>query len=267
MSRTILICFLVLYLSFTPVKGGIRYPAAGSNSVALAKGPLTVFLNAGGLSALGEAEFSFAYTPAPFGLSELSDGSFAACIPLRIGALGISLSTFGFDLFRQSSFTLGYANSVADLHVGIGVRYEYFSIQGYGKGGTCCIDLGLLVPLRSWLSIGTSLHNINGGAIGVSREKLPQIFLCGIAFIPREDFSLAFDLEKELLFQISAKVEFEYWIIRQFAIRLGMGDSPRTYTAGIGLRYKGIRFDYRFYGHLDLGTTHTLSLTLSWGDL
>jgi len=262
------ILLLVLLLAqncpggFERTEMGARASAFGNAYVGLADDVWAIFYNSGGLARIKSYQVSFFYSPQPFGLSELSNGSVAAAAPFNFGSLGFALRKYGFELYRELTGTLSYANTFKGVHLGININYNSVTIKNYGSAGTVGIDAGLIVPVIQNFQWGIFIKNLNSPTIGISKEKLPQSFTTGVAYLPISNFTLLLDMEKEINFDLAGRFGFEYWLIDAVALRGGVSDVPTQFSGGVGIRYSLFQVDYAFTTHQELGSTHCFSITI-----
>ena len=264
-SILILLTTRVAFGGFELGDGGARAKALGNAYLGLADDVWSIYFNVGGLASLSKNEVSFFYSPRQFGMSELSYSLGALAIPTGFGVVGLGARRYGFDLYREFSGTISYANTVSGAGIGVSFNYHTVTIRSYGSAGTIGIDIGVLIPVMSQVRWGISAKNINGPTVGSSSEKLPQTFSTGIAYFPIENLSLAFDYQKETRFDASPRFGFEYHPIDAVAFRAGVSDEPSQYSGGLGIRYSAFQVDYAFTAHQELGWTHAASVTISWG--
>ncbi len=254
--------FIPAYGGFEQTGTGARTAALGGAFVGLADDVWAIHSNPAGLSRSSDRTLSFYYSPQPFGLSELRLYSFVGVLPTSLGTFGGSVTMYGYELYKETSFTFGYGSTISGLLWGGALNYRTVSIRNYGSAGTFVFDVGILASLLPFLSVGITAKNINAATIGEVREKLPQSFSLGVSYSPVESATLLLDYQKELGFPASPRAGFEYWIISELAIRGGATDEPAEYSGGIGLRYSVFGIDYAIVTHQDLGLTHSFSLSI-----
>jgi len=262
------IFLIVLVLSET-LNAGFEKTGIGARSAAMSNALVgkaddvwAIYSNVGGLKQLKNYQASFFYSPQPFGMHELSESAIAAAVPFNFGVLGFGIRRYGFELYRELSWTLSYANSVKGICLGVNFNFHTVTIKNYGSANTIGIDVGMLVPVFINFQFGTFIKNINSPTIGVSREKLPQSFTTGVAYIPMNSLTLTLDIEKEINFDLNARFGFEYWIIDALVLRGGATDTPTQFSGGVGVRYSIFQMDYGFTTHQELGCTHGISITI-----
>ncbi len=265
----IILCLLFVngfaFAGFEQTDVGTRAKGMGGASISLTGDVWVMLYNPGALSELRRQEISFLYIPAQFGLKELSSSAASVGWPTSIGAFGLAVRSYGFELYKEFSGTVSYATKIAEIGAGINFNYHSVSIKNYGSAGTLGIDLGFFVQLNDEVRLGSSIKNINAPTIGVAREKLPQSFSFGAGYIPVSNLIIAFDYKKEIGFPSSPKFGVEYRIVDAVAFRCGMSDEPVQFSGGIGLEFSIFKIDYAYSSHEELGPTHSGSVSIVWG--
>jgi hypothetical protein len=189
------------------------------------------------------------------------------------------------DLFHTENDTeygllLSYARETSSrLSLGGNIKILRQSLVGHSSFGVGC-DLGALFHPLSELTLGVRLADVTTTAIswdtGRKESILPTLHL-GAAWT-REikpvrgtvtaglGLSSSFDREKEAS-QFSGgawggelHAGLEYWYARSVAVRVGT-DSGH-FTAGAGLRFRGLGVDYAYLSHEDLDATHRVSASV-----
>ncbi len=233
----------------------------GSGFVAIENDVWSMRFNPAGISSLASLQTSVSYSPQLFGLKELSTSSAASAFPSSLGTIGASVSNFGFDLYREISPTVSFAQQFDDFSFGVNFNYNMLSIQHYGNDATIGIDIGALAIVTENVSIGFSTMNINAPTIAKKKEKLPQTFLLGVAYRPKENILFTTGIEKDVRFKPSTTIGVEYFPIDELALRVGIQDEPSLFNAGFGIHYENFVFDYAASSHQILGLTHYITLT------
>jgi hypothetical protein len=170
----------------------------------------------------------------------------------------------------------------------VGGTFKYFSISGSGTGsveaGTGSgmnIDLGLLYPLNDSATLGINLQNAlspsSGGKITKSSgsvDTLPTILKVGtkLNLVGKEGAIFSTHSTRRLYGNIDYDVYpgssraallhlgGEFWPTNNLALRIGSDNNDLT--AGVGIRFSGIEFNYAYhpYSGIAENTTHYFSL-------
>ena len=260
-----LILFLnsLIYSQYSP---GARQISLANSDAALANDVFSLFSNPAGLAQFNWREVGIYYSPAPFGLTELSNGYVAYHEPFSFSSISVGGMTYGFDLYRESRVVLGYSYNYQNiLFVGATINYHSYSIQNYGSTGTFYLNLGGLVYILDELRWGFAVNNLNRASVADIDDQIPMTFLTGFSFDILRNFSLNFAVEKDIRFYPSVQFGIEYDIIEYLSLRAGTSNDPSRFTAGVGINYSVFSLDYAFFTHQDLGLTHQAGIILSFG--
>ncbi|MGB5528889.1 MAG: hypothetical protein WBQ32_02880 [Ignavibacteriaceae bacterium] len=263
---TLSLLFIFSLLSYSQYNPGARQISLANSDVALANDVFSLFSNPSGLAQLNWREVGVYYSPAPFGLTELSNGYVAYHEPLSFGSVAVGGMTYGFDLYRESKVLLGYSYNYNNIFfTGVAVNYHNFSIKNYGSTGVFYINLGGLVYILDELRWGFLIANINKATVADIDDQIPMVLSTGFSFNILENFSLNFSLEKDIRYNPSVQFGIDYDIIEYLSLRIGASNEPSRFTAGLGINYSIFSLDYAFFTHPDLGLTHQVGIILSFG--
>jgi hypothetical protein len=221
--------------AFEQNEAGARASPLGGAFVGLADNSWAIFYNPAGLARLTHNELSVFYLPQQFGLRELSTTAMTCNYNSKIGAVGFGLRSFGFNLYKEITGTLCYANEFAGADLGVSINYYSLTISSYGNDAAVGVDVGLLLPLSRNLNFGLFARNLNMPAIGKAKEKLLQIFYTGISYSPAENFIFVADYRKEISFAGSFRFGVEYKVFDIASLCIGAANGPPSYLAGIGV--------------------------------
>ncbi len=258
----LLILNSMIYPQYSP---GARQISMANSDVALANDVFSLFNNPAGLAQLNWREVGIYYSPAPFGLTELSNGYVAYNEPFNFGSISIGGMTYGFELYRESKIVLGYSYNYENiLFAGATVNYHTYSIKNYGSTSAFYFNLGGLVYILDELRWGFVVNNLNRASIADIDDQIPIVLSTGFSYDILQNFSLNFALEKDIRFNPSIQFGIEYNIIEYLSLRAGTSNDPSKFTAGLGINYSIFSLDYAFFTHQDLGLTHQAGIILSF---
>jgi hypothetical protein len=261
-----LLSFRITYSQFELLDIGAKPISLGGAFTSLANNSNAVYYNPAGISQLPFREVSFFYSPAPFGLKELANGSVNYVEPTKFGTFGLSAKTYGFELYKEITATLTYANNYnRKIYYGANINYYNLKIQNYGSASTLGIDIGAMAYLTDFLRWGFTAFNLNRPSIGTQKDKLPQVYRTGISVQPRTDLNFVLDVEKDTRYTASVKAGIEYTLYDMIDLRAGIGTEPTKFSGGVGFCYSLFEIDYGFYNHQDLGLTHQGTITINFG--
>jgi hypothetical protein len=168
----------------------------------------------------------------------------------------------------------------------IGGNLKYFSVGGSGSndvvdaadaaGTGVGVDLGVLYPATDYLMLGANYQNAISTQIGKGTDVsdvVPSCLKLGARFaiLGREGKSYTLHRVRKLYANVDYDVMsnglpniphygIEFWPSNNLALRIGADDNEMT--AGIGLRFSGIEFNYAYhpYNGIPDNATHFFSL-------
>ncbi|HMQ80411.1 MAG TPA: hypothetical protein PKE39_07255 [Ignavibacteria bacterium] len=260
------VSFRFTYSQFELIDIGAKPISLGGAFTSLANNSNAVYYNPAGISQIPFREVSVFYSPAPFGLKELANGSVNYVEPTKFGAFGLSAKTYGFELYKEITVTATYSNNYKKkIFYGANINYYNLKIQNYGSASTFGIDIGGLAYLTDFLRWGFAAFNLNRPKIGTQDDKLPQVYRTGVSIQPRKELNFVLDVEKDTRYTASVKAGVEYSLYDMIDLRAGIGTEPTKFSGGVGLYYSIFEIDYGFYNHQDLGLTHQGTITINFG--
>jgi len=219
------------------------------------RGPESVLLNPAGTAGLASASACFS-SAVPFGLKELAVHSFCAAFPLRMGSLGLALSTCGCSLYRESTFAAAWSVRFdGRIDAGIALRSLNLKIERFGSWTGAAVDAAVRISLGDRWSFGFSGTGLNQAAVE-AYSPVPQVTRVGVLHVPAENVVLAAEIEKDFRFPAAFHGGLEWTPFPGFSLRCGFGRSPAQFACGFGLGWKGFGMDYACTLHPVLGTTH-----------
>ncbi|MBI4424499.1 MAG: PorV/PorQ family protein [Elusimicrobia bacterium] len=173
--------------------------------------------------------------------------------------------------FTNSDLKLHFAGAYRPLDwvaAGAGLSFVQDRVDSDSASGVL-FDLG--AKARPWraLSAGLSLQNL-GSSIGGG--SAPTLLRLGVASPVSHFVTLALEYDRAFdsrrnVFSLGG----EYWFHPTFAMRTGfrqsaLGDQGgRRFTGGFGVRLGSVGFDYAFSPLGELGDTHRMSVSYSFG--
>ncbi len=277
-ASVFIISILLVKVSFAQFEFtdiGARPAALNGAFTSVSDNSFAIFYNPSGLGQLKFREVSFFYSPAPFGISELSTTALTYAEPTKIGTFGLGIKSYGFDLYRELTSVVSYGNNYRNkIYYGINLNLYYLNIKNYNSASSFGVDLGAMAQITDFLKWGFFCKNLTGSKIGQSKERIAQVFKTGFMFQARDDIKFILETEKDVKYPFSFKGAFEYSIFIPNAIsnlnsridlRAGVGSEPTNFSAGVGVFLGLFQVDYAFKKHQDLGFTHQGTITINFG--
>lgn len=267
---------------------GARAIGMGEAYVAQADDVSSLYWNPAGLALMIERQASFMYNQM---YQDLKFQNANIGIPLENGAIGASLSYLsygdiaGYDasgasIGNQSAYsavgTLGGAWLGNQWSAGVnlkGIQQKLADVKATGAA----FDIGanVIYPrpvLGGTLRLAGAVRNL-GGDVKFEQQKdpLPMDMKVGLAAVQLLDKKLNFSMDYTKPREDTGYLStgFEYWLVPFLALRAGYlnnKDEGMGMRAGLGIRIKGVSFDYAYAGQGELGMSHRYELSLRFGE-
>ncbi|HRI85207.1 MAG TPA: hypothetical protein PK536_07140 [Ignavibacteria bacterium] len=251
---------------FENTETGARATGLNGAFTSLSNNSLAVFYNPSGLGQLKFREISFYYGPEIFGVSGLSQAALSYAEPTGFGVFGAGVKTFGFELYRELTFILSYGNVVNEkVFLGVSANYYQLSIKNYNSASAFGIDAGAMAYFTDFMKWGFTAKNLSGSTIGISKEKIPQVYRTGFTFQPLSELLMILEAEKDVKYPLTFRTGFEYSVYDIADLRTGISTEPVSFSAGIGLNYRMFQIDYTVNNHQELGISHHGSVSINFG--
>ncbi|MEE8638576.1 MAG: PorV/PorQ family protein, partial [Candidatus Margulisiibacteriota bacterium] len=251
----------------------------GEAYVALADDSSSIFWNPAGLAKMNFPEILYMHNQ---WFIDISQRYFDVAYPADFGTFGVSYSLLdsgdiqGYSATgsieaafkaQDSALTFAWARKVNDkLSFGLGLKSISETLEN-NRATAVALDLGILYDLNYKLSFGAAVQNVGQPLKFDSEETpLPQTYRAGLGYRDRifsQDFSLGLDFIKsgDSAFSMNAGMEY---LIRNF-LALRAGSSKSGLRAGVGIKVAYFSLDYAYLSQNDLGATHQVSMSYSFG--
>jgi len=266
LKKILLILLVFCVKIFGQIQPGAKQISLSHSDIALASDAYALFNNPAGLSQQNWREISIYYSPSPFGINKLANGSAVYHEPTKFGSIAIAYTNYGFELYKENVLFVSYSKRLfKDLFLGVTLSYKNISIKNYGSDNTLILLIGGLAYLTNQLRIGFVINNINRGSIGSEDNQIPITFNFGISYNLIQELSINAALQKEIDMDTSIRIGIDYQIIKYFNLRMGAMNKPSSFSAGFGINYSIFEIDYALFNHQDLGFTHQIGVTLQFG--
>jgi hypothetical protein len=274
---------VVARAAFEDIEISPRVRAMGGSWAALSGDPFAAFHNPAGLAWARGLSGAASYVR-PFGYDFSSQSALAgtARLPEPLGAASLGVRRFGVDYRDQSltrELTLSLAHGLrlrSDLQseVAVGWAMQVYhldygpSVSGIDPGSASAVGIGLGAEavLRERTRVGFHVLNLNNPRIGTrDHEELRRRLSLGVSYAPYPGVQTVLDLSNELGEAVQYRGGTEFEMAEFLWLRAGVSTEPSTFTAGLGLRWAGVTFDYGFStGGGVLDETHQFGLAFTW---
>lgn len=289
-----------IYLNdFMELGVGARALGLGNAFVGLADDATSVYWNPAGLSRLKKPEL-FLMNSNDFN-GEITLNAGALGYPLKSAAVGVGLymiecpeipltdttkttdSTESGEIIDTGIINatdyIGYLSYVRSFNsLGLGINLKYILRNwGFTTASGVQLDIGLSSEFKG-INYGINIVNLLGTPISYSdsfdiKDNVPMLIRYGVAlkhsfYFSQVAFCLGFDTSPEERvcefpsLHTDTYLGFEYWWKQQVALRLGADRG--NITLGCGIAYQGLKLDYAFKFHNDLGVVKRLSGSINF---
>ncbi|CAG0965254.1 MAG: hypothetical protein HND27_03840 [Bacteroidetes bacterium] len=262
------ILFLVLFFSARTLFAGNSFYLLGARSLGM--GGASVSLsdfwstenNQAGLGFLKDVGGGLYYENR-FGIKEMSIKAGAFAYPLKSGALGISVSSYGFNLYNENKAGISYGQRFSEKF-SAGIQLNYVSTQlgeNYGKRQSFTGAVGIMAKLSNELTLAAHLYNPTRTKLSdYNNEKIPTIMRIGLMYTFSEKVILTADVDKNIYEKPIVKSGIEYHPIPILYFRMGIATNPTQNNFGVGIQTKELRIDIATGYHSKLGFSPAVSL-------
>lgn len=233
---------------------------------AIGPGPTSLFYR-GGISAGSGYLRSFNY-------ADFDQLSAWASVPVdKIGRFSAVVGNFAVEeLSTETSLSLGYTRSVfSDIHteLDVAVRGGFYSLsfgksiggRDLGSGAGFALDMATEAVVYGRTRVAIVAENLTATNMGIEGDiELPRAVSAKVAYSPYTTTDMLFHIRRE------ADVGYCYGVGVSFSpheivtFRLGAVTNPDRVTAGIGLKYNIVRFDYALKSHPALPLSHAFGI-------
>jgi hypothetical protein len=245
----------------------------GMRSAALGHASSTLFdvwsarNNQGSLGFVRKTEVG-AFYENRFFVKELSQSGFAVAAPIKKGTFGLSYSSMGYKLYRESQATLSYGMKLNEsVSVGVGLDYLNTRIADiYGQAHAVTGSVGLTAKILPQMVIATHIYNpFRAKITDYNNEKVPTIFKFGAQYIFSKKVFVVAEAEKTSAQKLNIKAGIEYNPSSLVYLRVGASSYPTQAAFGLGVNYNGLKIDLSSSYHNVLGFSPQIGLSYAFG--
>lgn len=199
--------------------------------------------------------------------SELNFSALGGIVPVKSGALGLSIKRLGFSEFNQTKVGLAYGMKLAPtLSAGIQLNAHHLYFAGeYGSTTAFSAEGGIIYTPANNFSVGVHVINPTRSRL-YDEERIPTLLNLGLSYQLSEVLMVSAGAEKNLDADFSFKAGIEFVPINSFYLRAGMASNPSLLSFGLGYKISAIQIDMAFTRHEYLGYTPHFSLAYTFGD-
>ena len=245
----------------------------GARSSALGHASSTLFdvwcsrNNQGNLGFVRKTEVG-AFYENRFFVKELTQTGFAAVVPIKKGTFGMSYSSIGYNLYRESQATLSYGMKLNEV-IGLGIGFDYLNTKIadiYGTAHALTGSIGLTAKILPQVTVSSHVYNpFRAKITNYNNEKIPTIIKFGAQYNFSKKVFIVAEAEKTSGKKINVKGGLEYTPSSLIYLRVGGSSYPSQAAFGVGVNYNGLKIDLSSSYHSILGLSPQIGLSYSFG--
>ncbi len=234
---------LAMLLPYSAIAQHTAKPNAGARGLSTANSNLlyrnvhSLYSNPAGLAHVSSWQAtSSVYNR--FLLKELKTVSVGIVSSLSSGGVGLKLSSYGFQRYREQQIGLGYGRQLFE-NFSIGVSFDWWAtrILEYGHASSLTFELGMQYELSKQISMGIHLYNPIRAEV-IEGEILPTFIAIGLNYQPAKYLVWSTTIEQSNHDGTSIKTGLEYMAHEKVWLRCGMQTNPVHWNMGVGYRWK-----------------------------
>ena len=240
--------------------------SAGAKSLAMGEAAVAfddidaIFSNQAGLTSIDGLAVQL-HSERRFALQDLTTVSLGIAKGMKVGTIGLMVSSFGYESFRDQKIGLAYARKLFD-NLSIGGQFDllHTSIENYGSSTNFTFEVGVQSLITKNLVLGA--HVFSPGEIGLTEDdNIPSVLRFGLKYAPNDKLELHSEFNKVITEEDEFRVGIQYYLIDQLAIRVGVSTNPSDFSAGFAYKifdYLAVEGGYSY--HPTLGSTPGISI-------
>lgn len=248
----LILFFFILIFDFNEPGGPSSACFTGSTQISLYD---ATAVNPAILSRIEHPSLALVHTK-PFTISTLNYNRLV--MNLNRPNFGFAVSSLGQTGYYEYCFSLATAFAVNNhFSYGLILKGNYVNIGEYGSDFLPSLNLGILY-LNSNYRVAVVLEDVNNPK-SRQGDLIPATLRIGGALTPTNNFSFSGDFLKSTTYErMLAGVNFV--MVPMISLRAGVATNPYLLSAGFGVSFKTLSFDYAFRFHTQLKETHIISL-------
>lgn len=262
---------LTTLLAF-PLLGYAQNEPAGARAAGMANAALnytdvwSLFQNQAGIAHI-ESFSAGAFYENKFLVKDLAYTGFASAAPLGNGAVGLTYTSFGFDVYRESRLGLAYGMKLSDgFSAGVQLNYHTMRInaEDYGSRGSITAEVGFRLEVSEQVSLAAHIYNPGRTKLNeFSDERIPTLIRFGAQYTIADDLIASAEVEKDIDRTGLFRAGLEYRPAEVLFLRIGTSSEPMLFAFGTGLDFGTFKFDLASTYHTVLGYSPQVSLTFA----
>ncbi|MCB2199967.1 hypothetical protein KQI63_11200 [bacterium] len=267
----LLVLFSLLLLWQLPADCFAAFEERGNSPVALGLGcslasdpvdPSGRAWNPAAASFTDQFAFRIGYAR-PFGLKELDRIRLDLVYPFGARVAGLSLSSFGGELYSERQLSLSLSQRSGPLAFGAALGHQQININNYGSDHAWFADAGLLLHL-GMVQLGAGGTNLVSTTMErYGTDQVPRQGVVSLRFLPDSRYALLLETQFEKYMPPAFHFGGEVEIYANLRARLGYDTATNRMHLGLGISVEGLMMDGSYDNHPYLGWTRAFGF--GWG--
>jgi len=179
---------------------------------------------------------------------------------------GFAFLSYGtYEIFNETYFELALSKSFFRI-INAGLRIDYHQIHFYSKFDRIyefSVSAGVSSKIDD-IILHVSLHDLNEPRLEDQNPRTRMGYRAGVSFQQISYLVMNVEISGQRGYEQRFHFGQEIILTENFIFRFGLITNPTIPSAGLGIKYRNLLFNYAISRHTDLGDTHSLSLTFRY---
>ncbi len=198
-------------------------------------------------------------------INDLQSGILSTSIPLKNGAIGAYVNTWGIDQFLNFTTGISYGQKInSNISIGVSTYFRNISFgQPYLNFKRLGANIGLTYKPIDNFTIGISFSDfIGANLIESDTQASENLFLgrVGVKYQISEKVFAMLEVEESVRYTTRIRIGVGYKISNSFTVRGGIGLQPQELSFGIAYTPTNLKLNISNMFHSVLGHSPSLSL-------
>lgn len=205
-----------------------------------------------------------------YGLKELGTINLSFSYPNNYLPIGVTISSFGYDQYRESMFRLFLGKSLNEKwSIGVSIQYSIIQTERMEEYPQyLSTDVGIVYSPVEKLLIGMLIMDFPSVAIkkeNIETESFIGYSLqIGFQWEVINNLLIVGNAETNKYTTLTGSAGLEYKLYKHFYVRAGMKATPLLPTMGVGYGFSGFTIDVATVYHTVLGVSTGIGLRYSF---
>lgn len=195
-------------------------------------------------------------------------GAAAVAVSRKSGwQYGAFAAQLGNSLYAQNQLGAAASYRVGSARLGLSASYEQRRFGTYSTGGRLTFSMGVQMQVASRVQLYSAINNLAQARFEnyeTERRHNPLQGRIGMAYTPNAQVRILLEASKEMEHDTRIHGGLQYTPLKWLVLRAGAQSAPFAPSAGAGLRWRALQFDYAFTQANLAGTGQAVSIGYRW---